>query len=104
MSEEENSIANWWATGDMPVRDVHRLAFLIDGRIAMLVCQEPQVNVVQFLKQFVELHFWLLGHFAQYCKQVRWLLHCVLLSSFLQVENLRPFALCAVFQHSVSGS
>jgi len=32
MSEEENSIANWWATGDMPVRDVHRLAFLIDGR------------------------------------------------------------------------
>src|SRR5579864_2776086 len=36
MSEEENSIANWWATGDMPVRDVHRLAFLIDGRMAML--------------------------------------------------------------------
>jgi len=36
MSGEENSIANWWATGDMPVRDVHRLAFLIDGRMAML--------------------------------------------------------------------
>jgi hypothetical protein len=32
------------------------------------------------------------------------LLHFVLLLSFLQLENLHPFALYAAFQHSMSGS
>lgn len=36
MSEQEDSIDHWWATGDMPARDVDRLAFLIDGRMTML--------------------------------------------------------------------
>ncbi len=37
MSEQGNSIEHWWATtGGVPVRDVPRLAFLIDGRMTML--------------------------------------------------------------------
>ena len=69
-----------------------------------MVGQKPQVDIVELLKQLVELHSWFLGHLAQYCKQDRWLLHYVLLLSFLQWENLRPFALHAAFLHSVSGS
>lgn len=36
MSEQEDSHHSWWVTGDMPPRDVPRLAFLIDGRMTML--------------------------------------------------------------------
>ena len=36
MSEQEDSHDHWWAAGDMPPRDVSRLAFLIDGRMTML--------------------------------------------------------------------
>src|ERR1700682_1542732 len=36
MSEQGASMAHWWASGDMPVGDVPRLAFLIDGRMTML--------------------------------------------------------------------
>lgn len=36
MSEQEASPHSWWAMGDMPPRDVPRLAFLIDGRMTML--------------------------------------------------------------------
>ncbi|GHO88566.1 hypothetical protein KSZ_65720 [Dictyobacter formicarum] len=69
-----------------------------------MVGQEPQFDIVELLEEFIELYLWLLGHLAQYCKQDRRLLHCVLLCSFLQLENLRPFALYAAFQHSLSGS
>ncbi|HZS75922.1 MAG TPA: phospholipase D family protein [Ktedonobacteraceae bacterium] len=36
MSEREDTTASWWTTGDMPVRHVPRVAFLIDGRMTML--------------------------------------------------------------------
>src|SRR5579863_1042249 len=36
MSEKENLSDHWWAAGDMPVRYVPRLAFLVDGRMTML--------------------------------------------------------------------
>jgi hypothetical protein len=36
MSEQETLTDGWWATGDMPVRNASRLAFLIDGRMTML--------------------------------------------------------------------
>lgn len=36
MSEQEDSHDLWWVTGDMPPRDVPRMAFLIDGRMTML--------------------------------------------------------------------
>ena len=36
MSEQETLTDRWWATGDMPVRNASRLAFLIDGRMTML--------------------------------------------------------------------
>ncbi len=36
MSEQEDSFDHWWATGDMPVRNVPRLAVLIDGRMTMI--------------------------------------------------------------------
>jgi phosphatidylserine/phosphatidylglycerophosphate/cardiolipin synthase-like enzyme len=36
MSEQETLTDHWWATGDMPVRNASRLAFLIDGRMTML--------------------------------------------------------------------
>jgi phosphatidylserine/phosphatidylglycerophosphate/cardiolipin synthase-like enzyme len=36
MSEQETLTDRWWATGDMPVRNASRLAFLIDGRITLL--------------------------------------------------------------------
>jgi phosphatidylserine/phosphatidylglycerophosphate/cardiolipin synthase-like enzyme len=34
--EQETLTDHWWATGDMPVRNVPSLAFLIDGRMTML--------------------------------------------------------------------
>src|SRR6266852_7005567 len=46
-----------------------------------LVRQQPQFDVVQLLKQLVELDFWLECHLAQCCKDGVWMLHCVLLSS-----------------------
>ncbi len=36
MSEQETLTDGWWATGEMPVRNASRLAFLIDGRMTML--------------------------------------------------------------------
>ena len=36
MNEEEHAGEDWWATGDMPVRDVPRVALLVDGRMTML--------------------------------------------------------------------
>src|SRR6266566_8843814 len=36
MSEQETLTDGWWATGDMPVRNASRLAFLIDGCMTML--------------------------------------------------------------------
>ena len=36
MSEQETLTDGWWATGDMPVRNASRLAFLIDARMTML--------------------------------------------------------------------
>jgi phosphatidylserine/phosphatidylglycerophosphate/cardiolipin synthase-like enzyme len=36
MSEQKTLTDRWWATGDMPVRNASRLAFLIDGRMTML--------------------------------------------------------------------
>lgn len=36
MSKKANLTEHWWATGDMPVRTVPHLAFLIDGRMTML--------------------------------------------------------------------
>lgn len=36
MSEQDTLTDRWWATGDMPVRNASRLAFLIDGRMTML--------------------------------------------------------------------
>jgi phosphatidylserine/phosphatidylglycerophosphate/cardiolipin synthase-like enzyme len=36
MSMKADLPDHWWASGDMPVRDVPRLAFLIDGRMTML--------------------------------------------------------------------
>jgi phosphatidylserine/phosphatidylglycerophosphate/cardiolipin synthase-like enzyme len=36
MSEQETLTERWWATGDTPVRNTSRLAFLIDGRMTML--------------------------------------------------------------------
>jgi phosphatidylserine/phosphatidylglycerophosphate/cardiolipin synthase-like enzyme len=36
MGEQEILTGHWWATGDMPVRNASRLAFLIDGRMTML--------------------------------------------------------------------
>ncbi len=32
MSEQETVADHCWATGDMPVRNVPRLAFLVDGK------------------------------------------------------------------------
>src|SRR5258708_3471173 len=46
-----------------------------------LVCQQPEFDVVQLLKQLVELDLWLACHLAQCCKDGVWMLHCVLLSS-----------------------
>ena len=36
MSKKADVSDHWWASGDMPVRVVPRLAFLIDGRMTML--------------------------------------------------------------------
>ncbi len=36
MSEQDTLTDRWWVTGDMPVRNASRLAFLIDGRMTML--------------------------------------------------------------------
>src|SRR5271157_69823 len=36
MSEQGTLTDRWWVTGDMPVRNASRLAFLIDGRMTML--------------------------------------------------------------------
>ncbi|MGZ6367514.1 MAG: hypothetical protein ACXWPS_16325, partial [Ktedonobacteraceae bacterium] len=36
MSKKADVSDHWWASGDMPVRTVPRLAFLIDGRMTML--------------------------------------------------------------------
>lgn len=36
MSNKADLSDHWWASGDMPVRSVPRLAFLIDGRMTML--------------------------------------------------------------------
>ena len=36
MSEKTSLTDHWWASGDMAVRDVPRLAFLVDGRMTMV--------------------------------------------------------------------
>jgi hypothetical protein len=58
-----------------------------------LIGHQPEVNVVQFRKQLVELDCWLLGHSAKHRQQYVWVLHYVLLSYRFQLENLPAFAL-----------
>jgi hypothetical protein len=36
MNEQETLVDHCWATGEMPVRNVPSLAFLVDGRMTML--------------------------------------------------------------------
>ncbi|HEY6407307.1 MAG TPA: hypothetical protein VIY29_07565, partial [Ktedonobacteraceae bacterium] len=54
MIDQKTVADQWWATGDFPVRDVQRLAFLIDGRITMLelciafLCARRSIYITAF--------------------------------------------------------
>src|SRR6266700_1644634 len=92
-----DQVGNQLETGTVNGFPIHPGSHVPRLRCDTLVCQEPQVDIVQLLKELIELNFWFFGHCAKYRKQRVWLLHCVLLFRFLPLENLRPFALYAAF-------